>query len=74
MSLTTGLAHSTEDNVTIRVGYSTLNYKDGLAITGKSPGVRKIPMVPGIDLVGEVEHSTYPDYRPGDRIVVDVNA
>ena len=54
-------------NVTIRVGYSTLNYKDGLAITGKAPVVRKFPMVPGIDLVGEVEASTHPDYRPGDR-------
>ena len=52
-------------NVTIRVGYSTLNYKDGLAITGKLGG--PFPMVPGIDLVGEVEASTHPDYRPGDR-------
>ncbi|XHO60343.1 hypothetical protein BCC0191_003464 [Burkholderia ambifaria] len=58
-------------NVTIRVGYSTLNYKDGLAITGKSPVVRKFPMVPGIDLVGEVEHSTHPDYRVGDRVVLN---
>lgn len=58
-------------NVTIRVGYSTLNYKDGLAITGKSPVVRKFPMVPGIDLVGEVEASTHPDYRPGDRVVLN---
>lgn len=58
-------------NVTIRVGYSTLNYKDGLAITGKSPVVRKFPMVPGIDLVGEVEHSTHPDYRAGDRVVLN---
>ena len=58
-------------NVTIRVGYSTLNYKDGLAITGKSPVVRKFPMVPGIDLVGEVEHSSHPDYRAGDRVVLN---
>lgn len=58
-------------NVTIRVGYSTLNYKDGLAITGKSPVVRKFPMVPGIDLVGEVEASTHPDYRPGDQVVLN---
>ncbi|MCM3308870.1 alcohol dehydrogenase catalytic domain-containing protein, partial [Priestia megaterium] len=58
-------------NVTIRVGYSTLNYKDGLAITGKSPVVRKFPMVPGIDLVGEVEASTHPDHRPGDRVVLN---
>ncbi|AWG28966.1 MDR family oxidoreductase [Burkholderia cenocepacia] len=58
-------------NVTIRVGYSTLNYKDGLAITGKSPVVRKFPMVPGIDLVGEVEASTHPDYRAGDQVVLN---
>ncbi|ABB10366.1 MDR family oxidoreductase [Burkholderia lata] len=58
-------------NVTVRVGYSTLNYKDGLAITGKSPVVRKFPMVPGIDLVGEVEASTHPDYRPGDQVVLN---
>lgn len=58
-------------NVTVRVGYSTLNYKDGLAITGKSPVVRKFPMVPGIDLVGEVEDSTHPDYRPGDQVVLN---
>ena len=57
--------------MTIRVGYSTLNYKDGLAITGKSPVVRKFPMVPGIDLVGEVEASTHPDYRPGDQVVLN---
>jgi len=58
-------------NVTVRVGYSTLNYKDGLAITGKSPVVRKFPMVPGIDFVGEVEASTHPDYRPGDQVVLN---
>ncbi|MPV60081.1 alcohol dehydrogenase [Burkholderia sp. HI2761] len=58
-------------NVTIRVGYSTLNYKDGLAITGKSPVIRKFPMVPGIDLVGEVEASTHADYRPGDQVVLN---
>ncbi|KVF77398.1 alcohol dehydrogenase [Burkholderia sp. FL-7-2-10-S1-D7] len=58
-------------NVTVRVGYSTLNYKDGLAITGKSPVVRTFPMVPGIDLVGEVEASTHPDYRTGDRVVLN---
>jgi acrylyl-CoA reductase (NADPH) len=55
-----------EGNVTVRVGYSTLNYKDGLAITGKSPVVRKFPMVPGIDLAGVVESSDHPDWKPGD--------
>ena len=46
-----------EGDVTVAVDYSTLNYKDGLAITGKGPVVRKFPMVPGIDLVGTVEAS-----------------
>ncbi|MFN3985514.1 MAG: MDR family oxidoreductase [Rhodocyclaceae bacterium] len=60
-----------EGNVTVRVSHSTLNYKDGLAITGKGPVVRKFPMVPGIDLVGTVEHSTHPDYEPGDAVVLN---
>ena len=47
-----------EGDVTIDVAYSTLNYKDGLAITGRSPVVRKFPMVPGIDLAGTVREST----------------
>lgn len=47
-----------EGDVTIRVSHSTLNYKDGLAITGRGPVVRKFPMEPGIDLVGTVEEST----------------
>ncbi len=58
-------------DVTVRVAYSTLNYKDGLAITGKSPVVRKFPMVPGIDLAGTVESSSHPDYRPGDAVVLN---
>ncbi len=60
-----------EGNVTVRVGFSTLNYKDGLAITGKGPVVRKFPMVPGIDLAGVVEESTHPDYRAGDAVVLN---
>nr|WP_254220238.1 MDR family oxidoreductase [Burkholderia multivorans] len=60
-----------DGNVTVRVAYSTLNYKDALAITGKSPVVRRFPMVPGIDLVGEVEDSAHPDYRLGDRVVLN---
>ncbi|TVT55332.1 MAG: oxidoreductase [Sedimenticola thiotaurini] len=59
-----------EGDVTIRVAYSTLNYKDGLAITGKSPVVRSFPMIPGIDLVGKVEQSDSADYRPGDTVVL----
>ncbi|WP_259780569.1 acrylyl-CoA reductase (NADPH) [Aestuariispira ectoiniformans] len=60
-----------EGDVTVRVAYSTLNYKDGLAITGKSPVVRKFPMVPGIDFSGVVEQSDHPDYRPGDKVVLN---
>lgn len=60
-----------EGDVTVRVSHSTLNYKDGLAITGKGPVVRKFPMVPGIDLVGTVEHSSHADYRVGDSVLLN---
>ncbi|UCO95894.1 oxidoreductase [Metapseudomonas lalkuanensis] len=60
-----------EGNVTVRVDYSTLNYKDGLAITGKSPVVRQFPMVPGIDLAGTVEASSHPDYKVGDAVLLN---
>ena len=60
-----------EGNVTIRVSHSTLNYKDGLALTGRAPVVRKFPMVPGIDLVGTVEASDDPAYRVGDQVVLN---
>lgn len=60
-----------EGDVTVRVDYSTLNYKDALAITGKGPVVRKFPMVPGIDLAGTVEHSTHPSFRAGDQVVLN---
>lgn len=57
-----------DGEVTIRVSHSSVNYKDGLAITGRSPVVRKFPMIPGIDLAGIVEASRHPDFRPGDRV------
>jgi acrylyl-CoA reductase (NADPH) len=60
-----------EGDVTVRVKYSTINYKDALAITGKSPVVRKFPLVPGIDLAGVVEDSSSPDYKPGDRVILN---
>ncbi len=60
-----------EGNVTVRVAYSTLNFKDGLAITGSSPVVRKFPMVPGIDLAGTVEVSSHPDYKTGDKVLLN---
>ncbi|KPG95436.1 alcohol dehydrogenase [Pseudomonas sp. RIT-PI-q] len=60
-----------EGDVTVRVAYSTLNFKDGLAITGSSPVVRKFPMVPGIDLAGTVEVSGHLDYKVGDQVVLN---
>jgi acrylyl-CoA reductase (NADPH) len=60
-----------EGDVTIRVEYSTINYKDGLAITNKAPLVRAWPMVPGIDGAGVVEKSSHPRWQPGDRVVLD---
>jgi acrylyl-CoA reductase (NADPH) len=60
-----------EGNVTVDVEYSTLNYKDGLAITGSSPVVRKFPMVPGIDLAGTVRESSHADWKKGDRVVLN---
>ena len=60
-----------EGNVTIDVAYSTLNYKDGLAITGASPVVRKFPMVPGIDLAGTVRESSHADWKAGDKVVLN---
>jgi acrylyl-CoA reductase (NADPH) len=60
-----------EGDVTVRVSHSSLNYKDGLAITGKGPVVRKFPMVPGIDIAGVVEASDNPDYRAGDRVLLN---
>jgi acrylyl-CoA reductase (NADPH) len=58
-------------NVTVRVDYSTLNYKDALAITGKGPVVRQFPMVPGIDLAGIVEDSSDAAYKQGDKVVLN---
>ncbi|UDL95035.1 oxidoreductase [Lichenihabitans sp. PAMC28606] len=60
-----------DGNVTVRVTHSTVNYKDGLAITGKSPVVRRFPMIPGIDFAGVVEASADPEFKPGDRVVLN---
>jgi acrylyl-CoA reductase (NADPH) len=60
-----------EGDVLVRVTHSTINYKDGLALTGRAPVVRRWPMVPGIDLAGRVEESTHPDFKPGDDVVVN---
>ena len=58
-------------NVTVDVEYSTVNYKDGLAITARSPVVRAFPMVPGIDFAGVVTESTHPAWKAGDRVVLN---
>lgn len=60
-----------EGDVLVSVEYSTLNYKDALAITGKSPVVRKFPMVPGIDFVGTVEHSAHAGFNAGDKVILN---
>src|SRR5262245_27431361 len=59
-----------EGEVLVRVAFSDLNFKDGLAITGRGKVVRSFPMIPGIDLAGTVEESASPDYRPGDQVVL----
>lgn len=58
-------------DVDVRVSYSTVNYKDGLALTGKSPVVRRFPMIPGIDFAGTVEASHHPEFKPGDKVVLN---
>ena len=74
---TTATATALEDSalpagdVTVRVSWSSLNYKDALAITGKGAIVRSWPMVPGIDLAGTVEQSDHPDWKPGDAVLVN---
>lgn len=60
-----------DGDVTVRVEATTVNYKDGLAITGKAPVVRRFPMVPGIDFAGTVLTSDNPDWKPGDRVVLN---
>ena len=60
-----------EGDVTVRVTHSTVNYKDGLAITGKSPVVRRFPMIPGIDFAGEVTQSTHKDWSVGDHVILN---
>ena len=60
-----------EGDVTVSVAWSTLNYKDGLAITGKSPVVRRFPMVPGIDFAGTVTASSHPEWKAGDQVILN---
>ena len=59
-----------EGDVTIDVAHSSINYKDGLAVTGKGPIVRRFPLIPGIDLAGTVRSSSNPNWKPGDKVVL----
>jgi acrylyl-CoA reductase (NADPH) len=58
-----------DGDVTVRVEWSTVNYKDGLAVTGKAPVVRRFPMIAGIDFAGTVEASSNPNWKPGDKVI-----
>jgi acrylyl-CoA reductase (NADPH) len=64
-------ANLMEGDVTVAVEYSTVNYKDGLALTGKAPVVRRFPMIAGVDFAGTVESSTNPNWKPGDKVVLN---
>jgi acrylyl-CoA reductase (NADPH) len=64
-------ANLMDGDVTVAVEWSTINYKDGLAITGKAPVVRRFPMIPGIDCAGVVESSSHPDWKPGDKVILN---
>lgn len=68
---TVGADQLPEGDVLVEVAYSTLNYKDALAITGTSPIVRSYPMVPGVDYSGIVAESSHPDFKAGDRVVLN---
>ena len=58
-----------DGDVTVRVEWSALNYKDGLAVAGKAPVVRRFPMIAGIDLAGTVEQSSHPQWKAGDKVI-----
>ena len=66
-----GEADLMEGDVTVAVSHSTINYKDGLALTGKAPVVRRWPMIPGIDLSGTVTASSHAGFKPGDAVILN---
>ncbi len=66
-----GLEDLMESDVVVAVSHSTVNYKDGLALTGRVPVVRRFPMIPGIDLAGVVEDSASTAFKPGDRVLIN---
>lgn len=65
------LADLMEGDVTVAVDYSTVNYKDGLALTGSAPIIRSFPLIPGIDFAGTVETSSHAGFKPGDKVVLN---
>ena len=64
-------ANLMDGDVDVRVEWSTVNYKDGLAVTGKAPIARRFPMIAGIDLAGTVEKSSHPDWKAGDKVILN---
>ena len=64
-------ANLMDGDVTVRVEWSTVNYKDGLAVTGKAPVVRRFPMIGGVDFSGTVESSSHPAWKPGDKVILN---
>jgi acrylyl-CoA reductase (NADPH) len=64
-------ANLMDGDVTVAVDYSTVNYKDGLAVTGKAPVVRRFPMIAGVDFSGTVESSSHPAWKPGDKVILN---
>src|SRR5579871_6416265 len=60
-----------DGDVTVAVDYSTVNYKDGLAVTGKAPVVRRFPMIAGVDFAGTVEASSHSAWKPGDKVILN---
>lgn len=64
-------ANLMDGDVTVHVEYSTINFKDGLAITGKAPVVRRFPMIAGIDFAGTVESSSHAGWKPGDKVILN---
>jgi acrylyl-CoA reductase (NADPH) len=64
-------ANLMDGDVTVAVEYSTVNYKDGLAVSGKAPVVRRFPMIAGIDFAGTVESSSHPEWKAGDKVILN---
>ena len=60
-----------DGDVTVAVSHSTVNYKDGLVLSGRAPVVRRFPMIPGIDFAGTVEESSHRDFKPGDKVLLN---